>query len=226
MVDNVTTNPGSGGATIAADDIGGVMHQRVKVQYGTDGSAMDVSAGNPLPIDDAGGSLTVDNSGTFAVQAACAGDVAHDGADSGNPVKVGAKATSAEPAAVANDDRVNLIADLVGKLITLPYASPENFLSGTASATDTSDTAVLAAAGAGVRNYVTSIVVHNASSTDAYVTIKDGATARLVIPAPAKSGATHTLPVPLRGTANTAVNFAASAAITTMHVSTVGYKGA
>jgi hypothetical protein len=216
MADDVSVNPGNGGATVAADDVGGIMHQRVKVQYGSDGSATDVSDTNPLPIDDAGGSLTVD----------AAGDVAHDSTDGGNPIKVGVKATNVEPAAVANADRVNLIADLAGKLITLPYANPENFLSGTASATGTSDIAVLAAAGAGVRNYVTSIVVHNASSTDAYVTIKDGATAKLVLPAPAKSGATHTLPVALRGTANTAMNFAASAAVTTMHVSMVGYKGA
>ena len=206
MADDVTMNPGNGGARIAADDVGGVMHQRVKIQYGTDGVAVDVSNAAPLPAD-------------------AAGDVAHDAIDGGNPIKIGVKAASAEPTAVAGGDRVNLTADLVGKLITLPYANPENFLSGIASATGTDDTAVITAAGASVRNYVTSIVVHNTSATDAYVTIKDGVTAKLVIPAPAKSGATHTLPVPLRGSVNTPVNFASSAAITTMHVSIVGYKG-
>ena len=59
-----------------------------------------------------------------------AGDIAHDAADSGNPVKLGAKAVSAEPTAVTASDRVNLLADLVGKLIVLPYANPENFVSG------------------------------------------------------------------------------------------------
>jgi hypothetical protein len=68
MADNTTLNTGSGGDTIATDDIGGVKHQRVKIQYGTDGAATDVSDSNPLPIDDAGGSLTVDNAGTFVVQ--------------------------------------------------------------------------------------------------------------------------------------------------------------
>lgn len=61
MADNTTLNTGTGGDTIATDDIGGVKHQRVKIQYGVDGSATDVSDTNPLPIDDAGGSLTVDN---------------------------------------------------------------------------------------------------------------------------------------------------------------------
>ena len=60
MADNTTLNPGTGGDDIATDDIGGVKHQRVKVQYGDDGAATDVSDTNPLPVDDAGGSLTVD----------------------------------------------------------------------------------------------------------------------------------------------------------------------
>lgn len=49
MADNVGYTPGSG-ATIAADDIGGVLHQRVKIGVGGDGEAVDVSADNPLPI--------------------------------------------------------------------------------------------------------------------------------------------------------------------------------
>lgn len=49
MADNVGYTPGSG-ATIAADDIGGVLHQRVKL--GADGTAVDVSDANPMPIKD------------------------------------------------------------------------------------------------------------------------------------------------------------------------------
>lgn len=49
MTDNITVTPGTG-ASIAADDVGGVLHQRVKMEFGADGSATDVSAANPLPI--------------------------------------------------------------------------------------------------------------------------------------------------------------------------------
>jgi hypothetical protein len=49
MADNVAITPGSGTA-IATDDIGGVQYQRVKVTFGADGSASDVSSGNPLPV--------------------------------------------------------------------------------------------------------------------------------------------------------------------------------
>jgi hypothetical protein len=47
MADNVAITPGTG-ATVAADDIGGVHYQRVKIGIGADGSATDwpVNSGN------------------------------------------------------------------------------------------------------------------------------------------------------------------------------------
>lgn len=56
MPDNVGYTPGSG-ATVAADDIGGVLHQRVKIGVGADGSATDVSTSNPMPVDAGYGEL-------------------------------------------------------------------------------------------------------------------------------------------------------------------------
>lgn len=49
MADNVGYTPGSG-ATVAADDIGGVLYQRIKPVTGDDGTATDVSATNPMPV--------------------------------------------------------------------------------------------------------------------------------------------------------------------------------
>ncbi len=49
MADNVAITPGTG-ATVAADDIGGVLYQRVKIGSGADGSATDVSDAAPLPV--------------------------------------------------------------------------------------------------------------------------------------------------------------------------------
>ena len=49
MADNVGYTPGSG-ATVAADEIGGVLYQRVKPVTGADGTAVDVSATNPMPM--------------------------------------------------------------------------------------------------------------------------------------------------------------------------------
>ena len=56
-VDNVQINPMSGGALIAADDIGGgVVAQRVKVGWGADGSLVDVDESAPLPTSIMSGS--------------------------------------------------------------------------------------------------------------------------------------------------------------------------
>lgn len=60
MADNVPITKGSG-TTIAADEIGEVFHQRVKVEVGADGVAADVSTANPMPVSDAGGTLSVDD---------------------------------------------------------------------------------------------------------------------------------------------------------------------
>lgn len=56
MSDNVPITPGSG-ANIATDDVGGVQYQRTKVNFGSDGTATDVSASNPLPITVDSGTL-------------------------------------------------------------------------------------------------------------------------------------------------------------------------
>ena len=43
MADNTTLNLGAGGDVIASDDIAGVKHQQVKIEFGADGEAVSVS---------------------------------------------------------------------------------------------------------------------------------------------------------------------------------------
>lgn len=66
MSDNVVANPGVGGATFAADDVGGIMYPRSKLVWGADGTATDASAAAPLPVVQTG-ALAVSGSGTFTV---------------------------------------------------------------------------------------------------------------------------------------------------------------
>ena len=49
MADNVGYTPGVG-ATIAADDIGGILYQKVKMIHGADGIAHETADSNPLPV--------------------------------------------------------------------------------------------------------------------------------------------------------------------------------
>ena len=80
MADNLTSNAGSGGASIAFDDISSVYYQRVKATWGVDGVATDVSVAAPLPVEAILSTAKVGNGGTqcapaFAVvNAASAGD--------------------------------------------------------------------------------------------------------------------------------------------------------
>jgi hypothetical protein len=58
MADNYVFTPGSGG-TAAADDVGNVLYPRIKMNWGADGAANDVSAANPLPSSIINGSIAV-----------------------------------------------------------------------------------------------------------------------------------------------------------------------
>ena len=49
MADNVGYTPGVG-ATIAADDIGGILYQKVTMIHGADGIAHETADSNPLPV--------------------------------------------------------------------------------------------------------------------------------------------------------------------------------
>ncbi len=70
MADNITLDAGSGGATLATDDIGGTHYQIVKLAHGALDSATIVSTASGLPVDIRGSNatVTVDNGGTFVVQ--------------------------------------------------------------------------------------------------------------------------------------------------------------
>lgn len=165
--------------------------------------------------------------------------VSHGAADSGDPLKIGARARNAEITALANNNRSDLITDLVGKLIVLPYANPENFVSGaiTSAMTGTTSTSLVGAPASGLRNYITQITVSNASitvPTDILIQDGSGGPTLYVLPCPAgagtgtgASGATFTFPTPLRQPTTATAIFCANVTTgSSTKVSASGYKGA
>ena len=98
---------------------------------------------------------------------------------------------------------------------------------GSSSATGTSDTSVIAAAGSGLKNYITSISIANTGTATSLITLKDGSggSTLLTTLAPALGGSNITLPVPIATTANTALYFACGTAATTIYITAVGYTG-
>jgi len=67
MADNIDVDPGTGVGkkAVATDEVSGVQYQVIKIATGGDGVANYLSNSAPLPIADAGGSITVD--GTVAI---------------------------------------------------------------------------------------------------------------------------------------------------------------
>jgi hypothetical protein len=186
-----TVTVGDGGASLSVDDSGGSLTvdnaTLAVVGGGAEATALRVTLANDstglVSVDDNAGSLTVDtpqlpttlgqktsaNSVSFvlasdAAGAATAGDVAHDAADSGNPVKVGAQARSALPTAVASADRVNLIADLFGRLMVTAI-DPAQQLTASAFYTTQQTGTALATPAAGKKIAVTSVVVGAGATT-------------------------------------------------------------
>lgn len=190
------------------------------------------SAISTLPVSLASvPSHAVTNAGTFAVQAASAGDVAQDAADSGNPVKVGARAVStlATATMVSAADRTNAVADLDQAVIVRSQCPLADVITERVTNTDGASTAFTNfSAVSNTRNVITSIVAINTSASFAYVDFRDGTGGSVLysLPLPATSGCV--LPAGatpyFRTSANTALAFDASAATTTIILSVSGFQ--
>jgi hypothetical protein len=195
-------------------------------------------ANSAINLAQVNGTTTV-NGGSAAGILAVGGPNATNVAITGNPTNLGAQAVSSENAAVTTARQVQLVADLVGKLIVLPYANPENFVSGaiTSAMTGTTTTSLLAAPASGLRNYITQITVSNGSttvSTDILIQDGSGGTTLYVVPAPAAAvattgggGGTFVFPTPLRQPTTATAIFCANVTTgSSTKVSASGYKGA
>ncbi len=108
------------------------------------------------------------------------GDAAHGAAVAGNPVLSGREARTSDGTAVSNGQAVRAIADTLGKQIVIQGAVHDLYTSGRANITNTTAADVIAAAGAGIRIAVTSVLVTNAHATVATkVEIRDGTTVKI-----------------------------------------------
>lgn len=187
--------------------------------------------GTPRPANDAGGAapVTVQNTVTVAgsvtatvASTAVAGTVANDSA-AGNPVTVGYVARNANPTPVnAAGDAVNSMATMLGVPIVKPYAIPEAEWAFTGALTTTSDVAVQAAAGLGLKRHVTWVQATNTGASAIDVLLRDATTTRLQFTVPAGASVDFALPTGIPTTANAILNVALSAA-GTVRFNALGY---
>lgn len=143
------------------------------------------------------------NNTAFSVNAASAGDVAHDAVDSGNPVKIGGKALTANPTAVATGDRVQATFDTVGRIV--PTNTHVRALVGQQTTTITSSTAETTFITAIASTFcdISTLSITNKSASSTVVTIRDATagTTRMVHNIPAGGGIVLPFHTPLPQTA-------------------------
>jgi hypothetical protein len=213
---------------------------------------VEAFSGETLPVSLASvPSHAVTNAGTFAVQAAqsgtwnvgtvttvttlstlTGGGVAHDAADSGNPIKVGAKVeTSPKGITLCSDgDRTDLYADADGVQLVKLNTSNADLISESVSNTNGTSTAFTNfSAVSNTYNYVTAYSVFrtDAGTTPIYVDFRSGTGGAVLwsVVIPPNSGANLASPVPLfRTAANTALAFDVSAATSTVYISVSGFQ--
>ncbi|TIN10377.1 hypothetical protein [Mesorhizobium sp.] len=139
---------------------------------------------------------------------------AHDAAIAGNPFRKAVRAVTANYTAVASGDTADAIGTTVGVPIQRPFSIPEldwSYAAASGGEVGAADIAVKAAAGAGLRNYMTWLTAENVHATvDTEFVIKDGATViyRGFLKALGVGSLRIVFPSPLRGTAATALNIA------------------
>ena len=221
---SITVTQATGTNLHAVLDAGAALIGKVGIDQTTPGTTNAISLSHI-------GTTAVATAGVVGTLAV-GGNVATNVAIGTNPINTGAQAVSAENTPVTATRMVQLVADLVGKLIVLPYANPENFVSGaiTTPMTGVTSTLLIAAPAGSLRNYITQITVSNAHATvGTDIVIQDGSGGTTLYTIPAASvygGAVLTFPTPLRQpTAATGIYCANVTTGASTKVSASGYKG-
>lgn len=180
MADTATITDGIASTiVVATDKIGGVDYQRIKIGIGEDGTAVDLSASNPMPI---AGSITV--TGTMPVSVASGQQV------DGHSANIGALA-DASSASTLTGLLKNIKAALAGALITELSTGLTPFFNGALSNTKT---AVKASAGK-----LYGWMVHNPSAATAYIQVWNVAIGSITV---GTTAPTYVIELPAGASAN------------------------
>jgi hypothetical protein len=227
----------AGSANIGDVDVLSVPAPLSSTGGGTEAAALRVTIANDstgvLSIDDNNSAITVDNGGTFAVQAACSqatasslnaevqGDVAHSAGVSGNPVLICGVSQNMDDTAPPNRvdaeaDATRLATDWDGAIFAHPHG-PQIWSYHLDTSSAQTDAQVHAATGsASLCLYVTDIVFSSGAATAINLFFEEGASKVLgpyYLEAIAGRGMALHFITPKKLSANTALTLTTSAAI-------------
>lgn len=152
-------------------------------------------------------------------------DSAHTGGDRGL-FALGVRNDTASSVTSADSDYSPIAVDAVGRTLTKPFASDQAMIQGVSSTVNTISTSLIGAAGAGLRNYLTDILVTNTGSVTTLVNFLDGDNSvigRTI--APATGGSNIHLAFPMKtGGFNQQIHFVSQTPVSVLGVSGYGYR--
>jgi hypothetical protein len=219
----------------AAATEGNVSPVRITAQRGFHVNLRDNSGGElgvlatPLRVDPTGttaqpvsGTITASQATASSLNAQVVGNIASDGVDSGNPVKIGGIARQANPTAVAALDRVDLFCDDVGRqVVQLHQARDLVSHQSTQIVNSTAETTIISQTASEFHDII-ALVITNQTATAVNVTIKDSTagTTRMIVALAANGGAVicPSTPIPQLAAVNNNWTATLSNATTTVNV--------
>ena len=120
-----------------------------------------------------------------------------------------------------------LATDSAGRILARPFAAEESRIEGYASTVNVSVTTLVAAAGTGLRNYITDVWVANTGAAATLVTFRSGGGTSILGYTIAPAGSGSNLPgltTPIRTLANETFDFQASTGTSVLYATVKGFK--
>lgn len=126
----------------------------------------------------------------------------------------------------ANLEYTPMGVDSAGRSVTKPFAAEEARIEGYNSVVSTSVTTLVAAAGTGLRNYITDIQIANTGATTTLITFRSGGGTSVLgyTIAPTGGGSNITFQTPMRTLANETFDFQPTTASSVLFATVKGFK--
>lgn len=247
MANNIPITQGTGQSSVAAETVAGISYQQIEV-YGAGGAsvlsidpsgAMRVSVVGTIPTTITGsvitlniGSIVTTNVGsviTVLQAASIVGTYAEDAPSAGTDKGIfmlGVRNDTVASLVSADLDYGARTSDSAGRTLIKPFAAEEARVEGYNSVVSTSVTTLVAAAGVGLRNYITDVMVANTGATTTLITFKDGLGSILGYTVAPTGGGSNIIGMmmPIRTGANATFDFQPTSASSILFVTVKGYK--
>lgn len=155
----------------------------------------------PVVVSSDQSALTIAQATASSLKNEPAGNIAHDGIDSGNPIKMGLHARQTNPTTVADADRANAICDDIGRQVIIMNQVRDLVIDATTTISTTTETTILAAAVSTFHDIVL-ITIANTSATATRVDFRDttGGAVRFSLYVPAGATIGFAPPIPVKQT--------------------------